>query len=218
MRRYYDEQVGDKWSKLKGGNLTINVPVVDPASLIGPDDLVPLLKIDVEGEGADSPARSSELCWVYRCVCVCVCLAAERVRHLPRAAALAAGQEVDVLYALEPHLKARRILNLMVELNKRSYDPNIEVRVCVRARQWQDWSAVRAVRRWEWWSGGTACPPLTHGGGAHCSAPHHLAGPLPRVVSRLQSRPGVLAQPRLRDHVRPVLLVTVVGRLAHHLR
>jgi hypothetical protein len=33
------------------------------------------------------------------------------------------GAEVDVLYALEPHLRAGRILNLMVELNKRSYVP-----------------------------------------------------------------------------------------------
>ena len=37
------------------------------------------------------------------------------------------GQEVDVLYALEPHLKAKRILNLMVEMNKRSYSTDIEV-------------------------------------------------------------------------------------------
>ena len=44
------------------------------------------------------------------------------------AALCSAGQEVDVLYALEPHLRAKRILNMMVEMNKRSYDPNIEVR------------------------------------------------------------------------------------------
>lgn len=32
-----------------------------------------------------------------------------------------------MLYALEPHLRAGRILNLMVEMNKRSYVPEADI-------------------------------------------------------------------------------------------
>lgn len=42
-------EVEGYYHKLAGGNATVSVPVLDPASLVGPDDVVVLMKIDVEG-------------------------------------------------------------------------------------------------------------------------------------------------------------------------
>ena len=49
VREHYDGLPGGKWSRVAGGGANVSVQIVDPAAIISDDDVVLLLKIDVEG-------------------------------------------------------------------------------------------------------------------------------------------------------------------------
>jgi hypothetical protein len=142
------EHVERHFRQFEGGNGSLTVPVVDPLSLLAPDDVVIIMKIDTE------------------------------------------GAELDIMHALLPALKAGRILNLMVELNKGVHNP------ATGQPEWPEWRRKgawragqgeggdtrggirRGVRR-----GGSRQPcntPLRH----HHPSPHARPTPSPPTPAR----------------------------------